>query len=121
MQNGKATSFPSGPLSAPDLCFVPLGPLLSAAAARGVPAPHRVPAPHQELSPLRTGPASTLYLRKGLDPEVEASRVELVTVGERFPQRVFLECPRMPCATAGSTLGCGRGKGVVSLQLDMFL
>ena len=115
MQNRKATSFPSGPLTAPDLCFVLPGPLLSAAAARGV------PAPHQELSPLRTGPASTLYLRKGLDPEAEASRVELVTVGERFPQGVFLECPRMPCATAGSTLGCGRGKGVVSLQLDMFL
>ena len=55
---------------------------------------------HQE--PLRTGPASTLYLQKGLDPEVEASRVELVTVGERFSQGVFLECPRMP----SNALGC---------------
>ena len=62
-----------------------------------------------------------MYLQKGLDPEVEASRVELVTVGERFSQRVFLECPRMPWAAAGSPLGCGCGREVVSLQLDMFL
>ena len=38
-KTGTPPPFSSGPLSAPDLCFVLQGPLLPAAAARGVPVP----------------------------------------------------------------------------------
>ena len=58
-KTGTPPPFSSGPLSAPDLCFVLPGPLLLLQQPMGSLCPAAL---HQEPSPLRTGPASTLNL-----------------------------------------------------------
>ena len=65
------------------------------------PRSHRCHLAFSVASLLTTARASTLYLLKGLSPEVEALTVELVIVGESFFRRAFLEFLQCPGRTPG--------------------